>query len=288
MSGDGPESGTGEADAPSSGKWICEWCEKPHDRNDPPCDNCGHHKFEKAVVPVAPESTDHEREPIWACPECGRQHQKNSPPCSRCGHASLERRVPDDQDFEAELGGTSYRDVLEPKYVAAMVFAVVAGGVLLLGLLGVISLPGMGGDSLAVSNVPGDATTADGLSLTEIEEQYVVVANEQRAQDDQLARNDRLDDVAQFYNQRRVKASYGDGAIPSDDRLQGAIGDACGRSQAAFLPFNAFRDGGLSEFDSERAVAERLVGDSPPEGSQLGIDVHALPDGGLSVTYFVC
>jgi hypothetical protein len=287
MSEDGPDPETDGADAPSSGKWICAWCEKPHDRNDPPCDNCGHHKFEKAVVPVAPESTDHDREPVWVCPECGRQHQKNSPPCSRCGHASLERRIPDDDGFAEELGGTSYFDVLEPIYLVAIVFAVVAGGALLLGLLGVISLPGMGGDSLAVSNVPGNATTAEGLSLAEVEEQYVVVANEQLTQDTQLTRNDRLDDVARFYNQRRVKAAYGDGSVPNDERLREAIGDACG-SQPGYLPFDVFRDGGLSAFESERAVAERLVGDSPPEGSSLGIDVHALPDGGLSVTYFVC
>jgi len=289
MSEDGPESGADAADAPSSGKWICAWCEKPHDRNDPPCDNCGHHKFEKAVVPVAPESTDHDREPVWVCPECGRQHQKNSPPCSRCGHASLERRIPDDDEFAEELSGTSYFDVLEPMYLVAIVFAVVAGGALLLGLLGVITLPGMGGDSLAVSNVPGNATTADGLSLAEIEEQYVVVLNEQRTQDAQLARTERLDDAARFYNQRQVKRLYGDGSLPSNERLREAIGGACSGTSYLQGPFSAFRETGLSEFDGERAVAERLVRDvDDADASRIGVDVHALPDGGVSVTVLYC
>ncbi|MEF8830385.1 MAG: hypothetical protein V5A23_02475, partial [Halobacteriales archaeon] len=63
-------------------KYRCEWCGKPHERNDPPCDNCGHHSFERAVVPKAPEEAPEEY--VWVCPECGRVHPRNSPPCSRC------------------------------------------------------------------------------------------------------------------------------------------------------------------------------------------------------------
>jgi len=83
-------------------EWRCEWCGKPHEENDPPCDNCGHGSFEKAVVrrqsPEANNSTV-----VWVCTECGREHTKNSPPCSRCNNATLEReeKTLSDEDLTA-------------------------------------------------------------------------------------------------------------------------------------------------------------------------------------------
>jgi len=295
-SGDGSSSDDGSSGGGSSGEWICAWCDKPHDRNDPPCDNCGHHKFERAVVPVAPENTDHEREPVWACPECGREHQRNSPPCSRCGNAQLEQRVPDERDYATELGGTSYLDLLEPRYAVALVVAVVAGAVLVLGLLGVISLPGMSGDSLAVSNVPGNATAAGGHSLAAVESEYVAVLNEQRPDDPRATRSSGLDDAARFYNQRRVKSVAGDGSLPSDDRMQEAIAGACD-SEVTLYTATELSDASLSSFEDERAVAAALVtslrerygaGAFDIGGASVGVDVHALPGRGVSVTLLVC
>ena len=72
--------------------WRCEWCEKPHEENDPPCDNCGHGSFEKAVRQV-----NHEVVPggtVWVCQDCGRSHQRNSPPCKRCGGALTLTVIP--------------------------------------------------------------------------------------------------------------------------------------------------------------------------------------------------
>jgi rubrerythrin len=71
-------------------EWRCEWCGKPHEEDDPPCDNCGHHKFEKAVV-QRPDTEGPASTTVWVCTECGRGHTKNSPPCSRCGNPDLER-----------------------------------------------------------------------------------------------------------------------------------------------------------------------------------------------------
>lgn len=79
-------------------KWRCDWCGKPHERNDPPCDNCGHHSFERAVVPSVPDDGGGPIE--WVCTECGRSHPRHSPPCSRCGHTTLEKR----EGSEAEGG----------------------------------------------------------------------------------------------------------------------------------------------------------------------------------------
>lgn len=75
-------------------EWRCEWCGKPHEENDPPCDNCGHGSFEKAIVrQVAGDTTDADSMTVWVCTECGREHPKNSPPCSQCNNATLERET---------------------------------------------------------------------------------------------------------------------------------------------------------------------------------------------------
>ncbi|MEF8852592.1 MAG: hypothetical protein V5A44_02925 [Haloarculaceae archaeon] len=315
MSGEGPgEDGTGAdggagdggrgdpGDEPTRGsesaKWRCGWCGKPHSRNDPPCDNCGHHKFEKAVVPVAPESGDYERQPVWVCPECGREHQKNSPPCSRCGNANLEKHVPTEADYADELGGTSYLDVLEPQYVAGMVFALVAGGALVLALLGVITLPGMGGPSLSVADVPGNASTADGIDLAETERAYLANVNDGRAEAgvDRLDRSETLDDVARYLNQRRVKRTYTDDEVPPIDRTSDALNDACDGEQPV-----AYRDGpetrvNVSGYDSSGALAGAIddvfleTEDATAEFpvGRTGLDVHVGPDGRVFVTQVVC
>ena len=86
-------------------EWRCEWCEKPHEENDPPCDNCGHGKFERAVVPVGPEGNSNPL--VWVCASCGRTHQRNSPPCSRCGHAKLTKH---EQSFDEDDPLASVRE----------------------------------------------------------------------------------------------------------------------------------------------------------------------------------
>ncbi|MFC7058003.1 hypothetical protein [Halovenus salina] len=69
-------------------EWRCEWCGKPHEEDDPPCDNCGHGQFEKAVVRQTDLSEEGSQEAtiVWVCPDCGREHPKHAPPCSRCGN----------------------------------------------------------------------------------------------------------------------------------------------------------------------------------------------------------
>jgi uncharacterized OB-fold protein len=72
-------------------EWRCEWCGKPHEENDPPCDNCGHGKFERAVVRQG-SSGNANSTVVWVCTDCGREHTKHSPPCSRCNNSTLERQ----------------------------------------------------------------------------------------------------------------------------------------------------------------------------------------------------
>ncbi|WP_436927031.1 hypothetical protein [Halosimplex amylolyticum] len=292
--GDGPGSeGAGSGGASSrSAKWRCAWCDKPHDRNDPPCDNCGHHKFEKAVVPVAPEDPDHEREPVWVCPECGRVHQKNSPPCSRCGNAQLERRIPDESDYDDELGGTSYVDLLSARYVAGLAVAVVAGTVLVLGLLGVITLPGMDGD------VPGSAERVGDVDLGETETAFVAELNDRRAAAglDAYERNENLDDAARLANQGRVGEWYDGGSRPSDERLREEFDGACGGEPAALVEFSRAVGEGDPALDSADALARTLVDGYEADAENfyettnglVGVDVHAGPDDRVFATVVAC
>lgn len=295
--GDGGAGKTGSVGADNrSAKWRCDWCGKPHERNDPPCDNCGHHKFERAVVPVAPANDDYVPDPIWVCPECGRQHQKNSPPCSRCGNATLEKRIPDDEDYAAEIGGTSYLDLLEPQFVLGFAVAILAAAALVLAMLGVITLPGMDGGDLTVENVPGAADVANGVDLADVERAYLAEINQRRtdAGRDELTPNDRLGEVAVFANQRWVKSVYGDATTPSTDRLGEAIAETCRGGRPVYFTFDA--RAGDGDYDSADALAavlveEALGRDRPPtavEGSLTGVDVHVGPDDRVYLSQFVC
>lgn len=295
--GDGATGASGAGtDTSGSAKWRCAWCDKPHERNDPPCDNCGHHKFEKAVVPVAPETEDYERQPVWVCAECGREHQKNSPPCSRCGNANLEKHVPSEEDYAEELAGTSYLDVLEPRYVLGMVFALVAGGVLVLALLGVVTLPGMG-PSLDIADVPGNATEASGVDLNDAERAYLDSINDARADAgvDRLDRSENLDDVARFLNQRLVKDTYTDESVPEFDRVRGPLNDACSDTDRVLIQPGG-RQVDASAFDSPDALAAVLddafiaedAADAQFSNGRTGVDVHVGPDDRVFLTQVVC
>ncbi|MFB6140884.1 MAG: hypothetical protein ABEJ26_10665 [Halosimplex sp.] len=280
----------GEADA--SSKYRCAWCGKPHERNDPPCDNCGHHKFEKAVVPVAPEDPDHEREPVWVCPECGRVHQKNSPPCSRCGSATLERRIPDDADYAEELSGTSYVDLLSARYVVGFAVALLAGAVLLLAILGVVTLPGTGHD------VPGSAAAVGGVDLRDAESAFVADLNERRANAslDAYDRRAKLDDAARLYNRGVVAQAYDGGSVPSGERVREELDGACGGDVGGLTAYSRSFDGDSAAFDSPEALAVGLVDAYVAEAENfyetsnglVGVDVHAAPDERVYVTVVVC
>lgn len=288
MSDDDDATGDG-----GTGEWRCGWCEKPHDRNDPPCDNCGHHKLERAVVPAAPDvGDDYEPEPVWVCPECGRQHQKNSPPCSRCGNATLDRHVPSEDDYAAELGGTSYLDLLDARYAVGLAVALVAAVVLVLGLLGVVALPGTGGD-LTVEDVPGSADRARGVDLGEAESAYLDAVNDRRSDGERLARNDRLDAVATFTTRRWVKSVYGEATTPSGERLADEVGDVCDERPTLVrvrrtVGEDAFASPGALGTALADAATDRTPSPVTAGGTLTGLDVHVGPDGAVYASQFVC
>ncbi len=97
-------------------EWRCDWCGKPHEEDDPPCDNCGHGSFERAVVPrpdLAADVSNPDTTTVWVCTNCGREHPKHSPPCSRCNNAQLERQEKriDESNLTAMPGKDEYETV---------------------------------------------------------------------------------------------------------------------------------------------------------------------------------
>ncbi|WP_161973140.1 hypothetical protein [Halostella litorea] len=275
-------------------EWRCEWCGKPHEENDPPCDECGHGSFEEAVVQV-PETDDPDSMLVWVCEECGRNHPKNSPPCSRCGHMQLRKEV---QEFdESELEGGSYLDVGK-EYIAAGI-ALVA--VVALVAAGVIPVPGLGGPD--IDDVPGQAESADGFDLTAVESGIADGINERRAgaDADELRTGGDLDAVAERYNKLRVGQRYGDYEAERLSESYGEVGYECAREPAVesgVIPVRNDRRP-LDTYGNESDLASAVVADfamRSGEGSGLfdaereavGVDVHVAPDGAVYVTATAC
>jgi ribosomal protein L37E len=294
-------------------KWRCEWCGKPHPENDPPCDNCGHGEFEKAVVPAAPEGDDQTGDAyghVWVCTECGNDHPKNTPPCDRCGHDTFERQAIEfDEDEVVEemlaesTGSTTpsadigYLDVLDTKLALGFVGVAALVVVFALGALGIVNVPGFGTSGPSVAEVPGNATSIDGLDIATVERDYTRELNDLRADAgaNELERDERVASVAAFVNKNRVLAIYGDGEVPGEEDIDSQLGDACSSVwQEESFEIETDLGTGQSEFDSEtglaRALADRYAAtrDVVVEGQKVGVDVHVGPDGVVYVTQIVC
>ena len=270
-------------------EWRCEWCGKPHEEDDPPCDNCGHGSFERAVVPVAGagESLGSEAK-VWVCTSCGREHTKHNPPCSRCGHGELELQRQEVSDDELEVPG--YVDLLTPRYVLGLVVVLAVAGVFVLGVTGVVDIPGFGGGVPEVSDVPGNAAAAGNVSFDDAERAYLSRLNDarERVNVSSLSRDGDLDAVATFFNQKRVKA---EGVSREErDRVQGVLEGTCETSPqvvTASVP--------PESVDSAAALGDALVASSVQDGeadtvdgTRTGVDLHATPDGQVYLLQVVC
>jgi len=280
-------------------EWRCEWCGKPHEENDPPCDNCGHGSFEKAVVQQTdlsegdgdgPESTT-----VWVCTECGRTHTKHSPPCSRCGNHKFVREQQHVDD--AELSAPGYLDLVTPRYLAGVVAVLVLAGAFVLGVTGVVYVPGLSPGLPPVSDVPGDAETAGDRSLAAVEAAYLEELNDRRREAglSTLDRNEEVDEVAEFANQRVVKVSYGGGDLPDRGQIDDALSGTCSSGSVTPVFVTLDRGEGLDAADSDAALGEALVDRRAAESdlaeaerSLAGLDVHAAPDGTTYLTQFTC
>jgi len=271
-------------------EWRCEWCGKPHEEDDPPCDNCGHGSFEKAVVPAGGGTGSLGSEATaWVCTACGREHAKHTPPCTRCGHDELELRRQEVDEAELEVPG--YLDLVTPRYVAALVGVLLLAGVFALGVTGVVDVPGFGASVPEVSEVPGDPDTAAGVALADAERGYLDRLNERREADGaaRLTRDEDLDELATYLNQQRVKAEYGEAEDLPQDRLERLFRDRCEVSPAVF-------PGAVeaAAADSPDALAGAVLeaydrqGVATGEAARTGVDLHAAPDGAVYVYQIAC
>jgi hypothetical protein len=282
-------------------EWRCEWCGKPHEENDPPCDNCGHGKFEKAVVRQTDLSeTASEPALVWVCTECGREHPRNSPPCSRCGNLDLEKRR--QEIDQSELTAPGYLDLLTPQYLAAAAVALGLVVVFVLGVTGIADIPGFGGSGVpAVEDVPGNGTHAGTVSLSAVEDRFTESLDDRLRDDGQngIERSDDLDSVARYLNQKYVRAAYGAGSpdetdiqdIEIPDSVRRTAGDACGNGPPSyFSPVTVDGPAESADMLADQLTEEFLFRAVTTQigGSQVGIDTHQAPNGAVLLLVVTC
>jgi len=278
-------------------EWRCEWCGKPHEEDDPPCDNCGHGSFEKAVVPQTDlsEGEGPDATTVWVCTECGRNHTKHAPPCSRCGNHKLvkEKQRVDD----AELSAPGYLDLLTPKYLAGLVVVLGLAGVFTLGVTGLVYIPGLSPGVPPVPDAPGEADAAAGRSLAAVESAYVTELNERRSGAGlaELTRTDRLDEIAAYTNKQLVAVEYGEADSVDREAVTEEVRAACGDVAVSPSRINLDRTSGLDGTDTAQSLAVALVdrhesadGFARADGALVGVDVHVAPDGRTYLTQFTC
>ncbi|OAQ53887.1 hypothetical protein HTG_06360 [Natrinema mahii] len=289
-------------------KWRCTRCGKPHASNDPPCDDCGHNAFEKAVVRV--DDTDDDRsggdrggsEPIpsgtvetgpdyvWACTNCGREHVRNTPPCSRCGNPDLERVEQTYEDVERDLETPSWLEVAKP-YLP--VFAVI-GIVVALFATGIVSpsiLPGIGPPS--PPDAPGQADEAAGLDLEATAAAVHDRLEAERTGSDTRQYDDGLVAHAEYYNRMLVAVEFDDADPDAPDA--DAFDHGCGDAQVVTAQLTSSNLSAV-EYGDERAfgdaIAEALLaeyGEDMRRGFDAeGIDIHVAPNDDVYVFYSAC
>ncbi|MFB6189850.1 MAG: hypothetical protein ABEI57_08190 [Halapricum sp.] len=270
-------------------KWRCPQCGKPHERNDPPCDNCGHHKFERAVVPAATVDEDHEQF-VWACTECGRHHQRNNPPCSRCGGTTFEKKPLNYDDFDA--GGTSsYLDLVGPFEVGAALVVVALVTIGALGYLGVVHVPGITPRGHpTVENVPGNGTTVGDLALADVETSTLNALNDQRSST--LERTGGLDTLATYADRRLVKDTYTNADRGLDKKQLRRFDVRCsGRTYVRSAMTGPVSADTTAQSLAAAVVAQLQGGSVAPTDSsieRIGIDAHAGPDDRVFVVVAYC
>lgn len=273
-------------------EWRCEWCGKPHDEDDPPCDACGHGSFERAIV-RAPEALDAVPTYVWTCVSCGREHIRNSPPCSRCGEPTLERREQDLSAIEDDLDVPSYLEVARPYLPIVAVFVVLV----VLVVTGIIPLAEILDRSPSMpEDVPGDGDEWNAIDLAATEGAILDRLDEERTAADRppLDRDGQLATYATYYNRMFVKALFEEETTPVETDPS-EFGVRCsstpvvfpwyvapGPTGAAGTTSEALAEHVVSEILSEQGVADRL-----PTRSTAAVDLHGVDDV-VVFTYVQC
>ncbi len=285
-------------------KWRCTWCGKPHAENDPPCDNCGHNTFEKAVVQAdetreghgAAAGDDTDGEPIssgtvdtgpayvWACTNCGREHVRNSPPCSRCGNPDLEKIEQTYEGLERDLETSSWLAVAKPYLPILAVIGIVIA-LFATGIIPPSILPGIGPPS--PPDAPGEGAEAAGIDLEATERAVHDRLEADRNQSESRTYDDGLADYAEYMNRAFVVIEYEESRPEPVEASD--FGTDCQRE-----PYAGRLPGTLSiaDYDDEAALADDVAtalseetGDS--DFDREGLDLHVV-DGSVYVFYAAC
>ncbi|AXR78122.1 hypothetical protein [Natrarchaeobaculum sulfurireducens] len=271
-------------------KWRCTWCGKPHESNDPPCDECGHNKFEEAVVRTGdepePKTVDTGTTYVWRCESCGRDHVKNNPPCSRCHHHDLKKVEQTYDDVERDLETPGWLEVARPYLpvfvVVGLVFALFATGIVSPSII-----PGIGSPS--PPDAPGEGSEVAGLDLETVEPE--VHAQLEAERDESRTYDERLAAFAEYQNRVNVIVEHDDGQpdpVSPDEFGVECDGDLVGGPFVFEIDPTAYDD----EADLAGDVATELLeatGDELRTGhSSEGLDLHVTPDGTIAVFYVAC
>jgi len=272
-------------------KWRCPTCGKPHERNDPPCDNCGHHTLERAVVPQPQAEESHEQF-VWACSSCGRHHQRNNPPCSRCGGATFEKKPLEYGEIESPGDTPGYLELVGRQELAAVVVVVALVAIGVLGFLGVLQIPGITPQpEPTVEDAPGDPSRLGSVNLSTVEA-GILTGIDDRRDGTVLQRSTALDEVATYQARRLAvdivgdrEPSVGGSALDRfDTPCNGRILVGAGGSETSL-------DGATAESMVEAVEVRTADGAPSPTDASItraGIDAHALPDGRLVVVVAYC
>ena len=274
-------------------KWRCTWCGKPHEENDPPCDNCGHNKFEEAVVrdesggAGETGTVDTGTQYLWICADCGRQHMRNNPPCSRCGSHDLEKTEQDYEDVERELETPSWFEVAKPYLPAFAVIGIVA----LLFATGIVPpsiLPGIGPPPMP--DAPGNASEASGIDLEAAEAEIHERLQNERNADARREYDDALAAAAEYRNRELVAVQYADAErsrVSLDDFGAECTTDLAGARPTLETDVDEFDD--KSDLATEAAASIAAEEPAALEAGYAGdgIDVHVV-DGTVYVAYLTC
>ena len=271
-------------------KWRCEWCGKPHEENDPPCDNCGHGSFEKAIVREPDfETVDTGPTYVWACPNCGREHVKNSPPCSRCGNPELEKTEQEYADVERDLETPSWLEVAKPYTPIFLVFVVVIS-LFATGIVPLSAIPGIGTPS--APDAPGEGTEAAGIDLEAVELEVHDRLEADRSADASVQYDDGLAAFAEFRNRQLVVADD-EGVDPDDAPPLSEFDPTCGDATPAGGAFTLGESIDAYEGESELAatIASAVESELDLEDDSAfvseALDVH-VANGTVFVFYVAC
>ncbi|WP_339103693.1 hypothetical protein [Haloterrigena salinisoli] len=290
-------------------KWRCTWCGKPHAENDPPCDNCGHNTFEKAIVREGEEegnageqATTASSDPavdtgvtetetvdtgttyVWRCRDCGRDHVKYNPPCSRCGNHDLEKIKQTYDDVDGELQTSSWLEVAKP-YAPILAVIVVVAALFATGVVPLSVIPGVGAPS--PPDAPGEGSQAAGIDLEategEIHDRLEDARESTRSYDDGLA-------AYAEYNNRAYVANQYDGT-QSEGVEPGDFGTDCGNTVVSGQVTPALS---IDDYDDEAALADDVASGlgtndavTAPEYEREGLDLHVV-EGSIYVHYAAC